>query len=105
MSALEWACWYGRLEIVKFLLQDKGADPSEKNNSPILLASEYGHLEVVKFLLQDKRVDPTARDNFAIRMAKEYDHTEVVEELLKDVRVKNLLDRDHARLYSQLLRN
>lgn len=59
MTALGYACKYGKVEAVKAILEVKAKEFKVKINagigsarmSPLVWASAYGHLELVEFLL------------------------------------------------------
>ncbi len=93
----------GLLDKVKILLKDSKINPSDGDNTAIVLASGYGRIEVVKELLKDSRVDPGANNNKAIRDAIYNSfvrgdisnrHLAVVKELLKDKRVDPTIDNN-----------
>ena len=48
-SALIVSCFYGHLDLVKYLIS-VGANPIETNNFPITFASRGGHIDIVKYL-------------------------------------------------------
>ena len=80
VNLLNWACFDGKIEIVKLLL-DK-TDPSAKGSYSFREAVGKGHIEIVKLLLDDKRVDPRANNNEAICLAFDNGHIEVVKLLI-----------------------
>jgi len=97
-KAFNWACEYGKVEIVKLLLKDPETDPGE--NTPdgkrynleegqygIRRAAKNGHLEVVKELLKDDRVDASYKNNFALKWSISEGHWDVVKELMKNDKV------------------
>jgi ankyrin repeat protein len=93
----------GYIEIVKLLLNDQRFDPSEKCNWAIQLASEHGHFEVVELLLKDSRVDPSDWNNTAILKALNSKHLNIIKLLWEDKRVKNTLQKDCLKLYTNLI--
>jgi ankyrin repeat protein len=58
-SALKWACAYGRVEVVRFLLQGKlDVNEIHRGETPLHWAAYGGHIEVVRLLLKHKaRID------------------------------------------------
>jgi len=65
-TPLHGACWYGRVQIVKALL-DSNANVNAKsnsknsNNTPIHVASTRGHSKIMRMLLE-KGADPTGKN-------------------------------------------
>ena len=93
-SAVEWACQNGHLEIVKYLVNEMGADILNSNYCSLLWASEYGHLPVVKYLCE-AGVDFQMYNELPIKRASQNGHYEVVKylcELGADFRS----DNDHT---------
>lgn len=97
MSALHVACWKGRPEIVKLLLE-RGADPNVRASSyamfsPLHFAATEGHVEIMRYLL-DHGADTEALDGRrginAQQMAERGKH-EAAAQLLRDYKpaVKN----------------
>jgi hypothetical protein len=95
--ALYVAAVSGSTDVVKLLLSDSRADPSEQDNLALIGASEEGHLEIVTILLADARVDPSGQDNAALGWASKNGHLEIVKLLLSDDRVDPSA-RDNAAL-------
>jgi len=92
---------YGKIEVLKLLLEDERVDPTDRDNYAIRWASENGHPEVVKLLLNwkgpnGKVVNPTAGFNFPVRVASSHNHPEVVKLLLEDKRVDPTVGNDDA---------
>ena len=88
---------------VKLLLKDKRVNPSNNNNSAILLASQNGHLEIVKLLLKDKRVDPSESVNYAIEYAFKNGHLDIVKKIWRDKKIKLTLKNNNSELYNELI--
>jgi hypothetical protein len=57
------AALYGRLEIMKLLLEDPRVDPSDNYNYPIRTADEWGHQDIVQLLWKNKRVKSSLEKN------------------------------------------
>jgi hypothetical protein len=97
--ALGWACEFGCLKGVKFLI-DYGLhedDIRSKDNWALHRACENGHLKIVKFLMSyglDVN-DIRSNNNYALRWACDNDHLKVVKFLMScglnedDIRTKN----------------
>lgn len=83
-SAIGWASYNGRLEVVRLLLTNKSVDPADEDNFAILYASTNGHHKVVELLLKYPGVNPSAQNNIAVKLASEKGHEKVVELLLKN---------------------
>ena len=59
------ACMNGRLEVVKYLIEDEQCDPRECNSdgdSAIHVACRNGNLEVLKYLLEDQKLEPNVEN-------------------------------------------
>lgn len=97
-----FAVEYGRVDIVKFLLQDKRADPTcsstttSERNYAIRCAAKDNQLKIVELLLKDGRVDPTCSGNYPLGVAAAYGHIEMVRLLLQDKRVDPAARENHA---------
>ena len=81
-NTLRWAAHYGRLNIVKYLVE-KGFDVNTDRGSPLIAAAQAGHLNVVKYLVEHG-ADIHVRDDAPLRMAKIFDQPEI-EEFLRSV--------------------
>lgn len=53
--AIQMACYYGNIEMIKTLLQDSRVDLLVKNNICLQYAIERGHTEVIKIIVNDPR--------------------------------------------------
>jgi ankyrin repeat protein len=61
-TALHFACYYGHVDVVKFLLNDSNANIQMKTSNgctSLHLAARFGHLNVVQYLIDDA---PTCAD-------------------------------------------
>jgi ankyrin repeat protein len=57
MTAMAYACKFGKLEVVRVLLEFKGkvnAGVGPDRMPPLLWAAAYGHNELVEFLIEKK---------------------------------------------------
>ncbi len=65
-TALHAACYFGRLEIVKYLVEEDHADPNEKNPNgwhALIFAVMGGHGSIIiEYLLEYTITDPTHTD-------------------------------------------
>jgi ankyrin repeat protein len=89
-TPLHVAASSGRLEVVKFLVKEAGADVEAKGNgqmTPLLVAARYGPLKMVKFLVQEAGADVEAKDDFKktpLHFAAGYGHLEIVKFLVQE---------------------
>jgi hypothetical protein len=85
------ACLCGRLNLVRYLIEQKQVDPGALGNLPIRWAAQKGHTTVVDYLLKHPQVDPTSPNqyNFALIAAYDANFKETVRLLWEDIRVKN----------------
>ena len=59
---LHEAAGCGRLEMVRYLVEEAGADPRVQNAqgiTPLSIAACGGHLEIVRYLVEERGMDPT----------------------------------------------
>lgn len=82
----------GHIEVVRFLLMNRRADPLFENNHAFIKAVMNGHTEIVKIFLEDRRAQPHARNNAAIREACILGYVEIVRLLLNDPRVDPMVE-------------
>jgi ankyrin repeat protein len=85
---LHEACRGGRLDFVKFLIEDKGMNIDSTNNyndTPLHRASQYGQLEIVKYLVQrNANLEIEDLDNWtALHQAASQNQKEVYDYLVK----------------------
>ncbi|VVC30942.1 Ankyrin repeat-containing domain,Ankyrin repeat [Cinara cedri] len=66
-TPLHSAAYFGQLDIVKFLINTRGADFNAKTDqgwTPLLLAVQKGNLDVVKYLVDEKGADFTLKNSY-----------------------------------------
>ena len=80
---LFYVCHYGHLEVVKYLIEDYGANVRAENDLAVQWASGGGHLEVVKYLAEKCGANARAENDEAVQWASENGHLEVVKYLVK----------------------
>jgi len=98
------ACFYGRLEVVKFLMGLPQVDVTQiqsEGYSPFCISCQEGHGDVALRLLRDPRIDPNLQNPLngatPIFMACQIGHPHVIAILLNDSRVNpNLPDSDNC---------
>lgn len=76
------ACEEGKLDIVKYFIEELELDPTYDQNSPIRGAAQRGKFEVVKLLSTYKNVDPTDKYGKIIYNAAHNGKDQIVEFLL-----------------------
>ena len=85
-SALQRMCKEGRLDHVKFLMENK-ADPGRKSNknvpSPLHFAIKYKHVEIVKYMVNNG-ADPNGSGYTTLSLAAEFGQLELVKFLLNN---------------------
>lgn len=85
--AIRFVCKNGNIKMLKLLLKDGRADPSDLGSRSLLDACKGGHTEVVRLLLEDGRADPGAVQNHCLKLVCESGYIEIVKLLLEDDRV------------------
>lgn len=84
-TALKAACWSGKLDVVKYLVQS-GLDVNapDPENAPLIAAADSGNLEMVKFLVEKgAEVDPRPNiSNTPLENAVHRGHLEVAKYLI-----------------------
>lgn len=100
VTAFWWACMYGNLEAVRFLIDEKLMERSEAcrekdalaGRTPLWIACCNGHVDVVRFLLDDCGVKPSGEDQRNSRgctpfeVACAFARREVIRELLPRIK-------------------
>lgn len=76
-NSLPFAARNGHLHVVRYLLEECGADIHFENDWPLQLACQNGHLPVVKYLIERGAI-PTGQ---SICLAAKYEHYDVVKYL------------------------
>ena len=88
-TALRFACFHGRLHIVKFLIEncDANVNAIDSNGWTALhLTSKFGHLDIVRYLIENCSVDMEATNNVginALHFASYYGHLNIVQYLVQ----------------------
>jgi len=94
-QTLIWAVDDGNLEIVRYLIEVSGCDPTFKSNRSLTTACARGHLEIVKYLCSLSSVDASAYNNSAVIEAIVCDRLNIVQYLLTlpnvEVNAQNIL--------------
>ena len=96
-TALQLAAEFGRLPLIKILLNVDGVDPNYGNGSAILSAAQWGHNEIVELLLAVANINPNVRydDKTPLHWACELGHVSIVRQFLArdDVDLNTLCER------------
>jgi len=92
-TPLHIACRYGKLELVKWLVEKKGANIHVKiggeGSTPIYIASQKGYLEIVKYLVS-RDSDPkkiVKRDLSSVHVACKNGHSEMVKYFVEEIKI------------------
>ena len=83
-NALMMLAFKGKLDLVKYMVEEIGAEPDKDGWTPLHYAATNGHLDVVEYLIS-KEVDIDAQspsDTTPLMMAARYGHIKVVKYLL-----------------------
>lgn len=83
-NAVMMLAFKGKLDLLKMMIDDLGAEPEKDGWAPLHYAATNGHLEVVQYLIS-KEVDVDAHspsDTTPLMMAARYGHIRVVKYLL-----------------------
>lgn len=92
-QALAFTARHGNLEMLKYLVENKGADLHAEDERALRVASQNGHLDIVKYLVE-RGADVHAMFEGALRFAAERGHQDVVNYLLSKGADPNALDED-----------
>lgn len=92
-ETLARAARHGNLEMLKYLIEKKGADLHAEDEKALRVASQNGHLDVVKYLVE-RGADVHAMFEGALRFAAARGQQHVVNYLLSKGADPNALDED-----------
>jgi len=110
LSELEKACKEGDLNALTRCLE-RGDNPPESNNAPLIWATIYGHPNIVRRLILEPRIDVKSRNEAAMIIAARYGYTEIVQDLIiagadpmarNGLPLKIALAKNHAELKTLL---
>jgi len=97
-TALHFASFNGKIEVVKALLEKEGVDINAKKGSGVTAlhcASQEGHTEAVKALLQQDGIEINAEDeggNTALDIANNEGRTEIAE--IIEAKIAKIAERE-----------
>ena len=94
-SILKFICGFGHLEVVKYLVEECGADV-RANNYTVRQASAGGHLEVVKYLIEVCGADARANSDYAVQLACQVGHIQIVKYFVEKCGVNARTHNDWA---------
>ena len=81
---LREVCWFGNIEVVKYLVEKCGVNLRCADDLAVHIASMSGHLEVVKYLVEKCGANVRGDNSgYTIQRACEFGHIEVVQYLVK----------------------
>ncbi|XP_076300828.1 uncharacterized protein LOC143219007 isoform X2 [Lasioglossum baleicum] len=89
-TPLHYAAKSDKLEVVKYLIEEKGANVNVKDNdgqTPLHSAAKSDKLEVVKYLIEEKGANVNAKDNHGqtpLHSAAKSDKLEVIKYLIEE---------------------
>ncbi len=89
------ACMAPHKEVVKLLVLDGRANPSDRKDCAVICAARHGWASLMEMILADPRVD-TASVSAALWWAVRSDHLKVVRLILKDSRANIAVDENRA---------
>ncbi|WCR59755.1 MAG: Phosphocholine transferase AnkX [Wolbachia endosymbiont of Ctenocephalides felis wCfeF] len=93
LTLLHLAAKYGKLETVKYLIEEKNVDINKVDRhgcTALYWAAKHGHLEVVKYFIEEKNVDINLEDGSsrnALHWAARHGHLEVVKYFIEEKNV------------------
>ena len=88
-----FSCYYGHLNIVKYLVEEYGINARCNNDHAVLKASEGGHLNIVKYLIE--KCGAINYNDDALIRACEGGHLNIVEYLIEK---RGIIDTDYDNL-------
>ena len=98
-TALHIAALYGKLELIKHLIEEERLYPTvpgPKKASPLIVAAGSGNLSIVQYLIEEQHIDPSAdRDEdgyLAIHRACQKSKLSVVKYLFEKTREVGLME-------------
>ena len=89
--ALSYYAETGKIEFVKYLIEEIGIDVQVNNNYPVRYTCGSGHIDILKYLVE-KGADIHAARDHALLIASEYGHLQVVEYLVNNGCNVNCID-------------
>jgi ankyrin repeat protein len=108
-NALMMLAFKGKLDLVKYMVEEIGVEPDKDGWTPLHYAATAGHLDIVEYLIS-KEVDIDAQspsNTTPLMMAARFGHIKVVKYLLDNEadlslhNTQNLTAIDFAYLYNQ----
>jgi ankyrin repeat protein len=98
-NALVYASWNGHLEVVKYLVEEAGANVHVDNDRVLRWASCYGNLDVVRYLVEETGADIHAVNDYALERASYNGHLEIVKYLLSRGANHQIYDNPHFKWF------
>ena len=102
--SLRYASWNSHLEVVKYLIENCGANVHTQNNSALCDACSDGHLEVVKYLIEKCGADVKNTNDEAIKRAVRINSPELIKYLIEHGANENFLTK-HQKKYISFCKN
>lgn len=104
-SAIHYAAFHGKLDIVQYLIEKHKIDPNIKTNlsgqTPICFAAQWGHLDIVQYLIETCGANPNLQNNDGetpLHCATEGGRLAIVQYLIEKHKVKlNIKENIHGR--------
>lgn len=84
----------GDLPLVKYFIEQRGADPHVADEGPLRVAAEKGHLPVVQYLIEEAKADPHVENETPIRIAVYNGYLPIVRYLVEKAKVDPRLNND-----------